>query len=94
MASHYPNTFSVAVYACCREIYSAKRHTGYVGGTEKEAKAYYMMVLTNEFEALEVEDAATKERAQKFVVDQKAEKLSQMHAQEDEKQEVLEESKD
>ena len=86
MSTKYPNTFSVAVYACCREIYSVKKHTGHIGGTKDEAKAHYILVLTKENEALEAQVANSLEiMALKFTIDQQAAKLSQMQAQEDEK---------
>ena len=86
MSSKYPNTFSVAVYACCREIYSVKKHTGHIGGTEAEAKEHYTLVLTKENEVLEAQVANSLEiAALKFTIDQQAAKLNQMQAQEDEK---------
>ena len=61
MASKFPNTFCVSVYACCREQFSSSKHTGHIGGTKDEAKAHFMLVLTEEFEALEAKDATDKE---------------------------------
>ena len=90
MAKKFPNTYSVCVYACCREIYSTKRHTGHVGGTEEEAKAQFMLILTEEFNALEAKDATDKEiKALKSKVEQQAALIDQIHAQDDEKPEKI-----
>ena len=78
MAQKYPNTYSLAVYACCREIHSAKKHTGFIGGTEEEAKAHYTKVLTKENEAQEAKDAAAKEEALKFMIEHQEQKINQM----------------
>ena len=37
IAKKFPNTFSVGIFACCRELFSPKRHCGYFKGTKKEA---------------------------------------------------------
>ena len=49
MAKDFPNTYSLAVYACCREIYSLKNHSGFIGGPKEKAKAYYTEFLTHKF---------------------------------------------
>ena len=41
MAKKYPNTYSLAIYACCREIYSTSKHTGLIGGTKESAVVHY-----------------------------------------------------
>ena len=60
MSFDYQNVFAVAVYACCRENHNSSKHTGHIGGTKDEAKAHFMLVLTEEFEALEAKDASDK----------------------------------
>ena len=37
MAKKYPNTYSVAIFACCREIYKPTKHCGMFGGTHADA---------------------------------------------------------
>ena len=79
MAKKFPNTYHVAAYACCREIYSTKKHTGHIGGTEDEAKAHFMLVLTEEFNALDAKDATEKEiKALKFKIYQQAVLIDQI----------------
>ena len=41
LASSFPNTFHLAFYACCRELYDTERHSGGVGGTKEEVMAFY-----------------------------------------------------
>lgn len=38
LAKMYSNTYHIAVFACCREIYDPSSHTGLVGGTKEQAK--------------------------------------------------------
>jgi hypothetical protein len=33
MASKYKHTYTIALFGCCREIYSPIKHKGYVSGT-------------------------------------------------------------
>ena len=40
-AKDYPNTYHVVVFACCREIYSPKRHSGCFKGPIENARAEY-----------------------------------------------------
>ena len=39
LAKLYPNSYHLAFFACCREVYDPFRHTGCVGGTYEEAVA-------------------------------------------------------
>ena len=41
LAEMYPNTYSIIVFACCRELYDLTRHSGCFGGTREEAKLAY-----------------------------------------------------
>ena len=41
LAEDYPNTYSIIVFACCRELYDLTRHSGCFGGTREEAKLAY-----------------------------------------------------
>ena len=41
LAEDYPNTYSIIVFACCRELYDMTRHSGCFGGTKEEAKLAY-----------------------------------------------------
>ena len=38
-AKTYPNSYHLAIFACCREVYDPFRHTGCVGGSYEEAVA-------------------------------------------------------
>ncbi len=37
LAKFYSNTYHIAVFACCRELYDPSNHTGLVSGTMEEA---------------------------------------------------------
>ena len=81
MAKKYPNTYSLAIYACCREIYSASRHTGLFGGTKESAVLHFTQLLTSEFLAKESSlEAGVKEMAVKQVNDHRDEILNQIKA--------------
>ena len=41
LAKLYPNSYHLAFFACCREVYDPFRHTGCVGGTYDEAVAQF-----------------------------------------------------
>ena len=41
LAEDYPNTYSIIVFACCRELYDLTRHSGCFGGTREEAELAY-----------------------------------------------------
>ena len=41
MAKNFLNTFSVAIFACCREIYKPTKHCGLFGGTKEEAHEHF-----------------------------------------------------
>ena len=49
MAKKYPNTYSVAIFACCREIYKPTKHCGMFGGTTADALKYYNRIAPIEF---------------------------------------------
>ena len=88
MAEKYPNTYSCAVYACCREIYSNKHHTGRYGGTKDEAIAYFAKVLAEELEAKEAVDTAKKAKASRLIAERQEERLNQILGQDDANQEM------
>ena len=49
MAKKYPNTYSVAIFACCREIYRPTKHCGMFGGTHADALEYYKRIAPIEY---------------------------------------------
>ena len=60
-------------------MYSTKKHAGHIGGTEAEAKAHFMLVLTEEFEGQEAKDATNKKiKALEFRIDQQAALINQI----------------
>ena len=40
-ARKYQNSFHLAFYACCREIYDPERHCGGYTGTDEEVTKYF-----------------------------------------------------
>ena len=65
MAKNFPNTFSVAIFACCREIYRPTKHCGFFGGTEEAAREYFNSIAPVEIEAELARGNITKETASK-----------------------------
>ena len=51
MAGKFPNTYSVAIFACCREIYRPTTHCGLFGGTNEAAYEYFKKMAPVEIEA-------------------------------------------
>ena len=41
LAAMYPNSYSIIVFACSRELYDLTRHSGCFGGTREEAELAY-----------------------------------------------------
>ena len=64
MAKKFPNTFSVAIFACCREIYRPTKHCGMFGGTDAEALEFYKHIAPIEYalEATAGEDMKKKKK--------------------------------
>ena len=65
MAKKYFNTYSVGIFACCREIYKPSKHCGLFGGTKQEAVEHFTKILAIEYEAELAADAKKQEEAQK-----------------------------
>ena len=61
MAKKFPNTYSVAIFACCREIYRPTKHCGLFVGTEEDAREYFKHIAPIEYEA----EATTKDEMNK-----------------------------
>ena len=80
MAKKHPNTFSVGIFACCREIFSTTRHCGLFGGTYEEALAHFKKMVTAEIEAKKTEESAAKQEALKQLIEHQAQKLSFVEA--------------
>ena len=41
IAAEYRNSYSVAIFACCREIYDPRVHSGFFKGTKADAEEYF-----------------------------------------------------
>ena len=61
LASAYPNTFHLAFYACCRELYDPARHSGGVGGTKEEVMAFYKKQDEEQKQAIAQEESKNAE---------------------------------
>jgi hypothetical protein len=85
MAKKYSNTFSVGIFACCREIYRPSKHCGLFGGTKEEADAHFRQILTIEYEAELAKDVKKQEEAQRKKNELEAQKLKQIQAVEEAK---------
>ena len=85
MAKGFPNTFSVAIFACCREVYSPSRHCGLVGGTDEAALEYFRKFATVETEAQFAREAITKNEVTTRKKELQAHKFRQIQAIEENK---------
>ena len=63
MAGKYPNTYSVAIFACCREIYRPTYHCGLFGGSDEAAHEYFAKMAPVEAEAKFAQSDIAKETA-------------------------------
>ena len=81
MAKKYPNTYSVAIFACCREIYRPSKHCGMFGGTQEDAQKYYNHIAPIEY-ALE---ATLSDDMKKKKKELELEKFKQIQAIDEEK---------
>ena len=61
MAKNFSNTFSVAIFACCREIYKPTKHCGLFGGTKEEAREHFKKVVAIEIEIEREKETKKKE---------------------------------
>ena len=85
MAKKYSNTFSVGIFACCREIFKPAKHCGLFEGTKQEAIDHFTEIATTRIESLIAEDTKKKEMAIKKMNDLQIQKLDQIEANEDKK---------
>ena len=85
MAKNFPNTFSVGIFACCREIYRPTKHCGLFGGTEEAALEYFNRVAPVEVEAESARDSITKDVISKRKNEREAQKFKQIQAIEEDK---------
>ena len=72
-ASKYPNTYQIALFACCREIFSATKHCGLFAGTELQALIHFSTKQAEEeknklaeFESVEELKRKNKELAERL----------------------------
>ena len=86
MAKKFSNTYLVGIFACCRELFSATKHCGYFGGTKQEAVTHFKKIVSAEVDLRRVE-ASKKEEIVRKINELKAEKLEQIEANEEKKQE-------
>ena len=60
----YPNSFHLAFYACCREIFDVERHSGCLGGTYEQVQEKFKAIEMEQKEAEEL----TKSKAEEMDV--------------------------
>ena len=61
MAKKFSNTYSVGIFACCREIYRPSKHCGLFGGSNEEAYEHYKRIVLVQLEAERAESVKAKE---------------------------------
>ena len=81
MAKKFPNTYSVAIFACCREIYRPTKHCGLFVGTQADAEKYYNHIAPIEY----VLEATLNNDMKKKKKELEAEKFQQIQAIDEEK---------
>ena len=59
------NSYTIALFACCREIHSTQRHTGLFGGSEQQALAHFDAASFTELTARIAKTEAAKAEATK-----------------------------
>ena len=87
IAKKFSNTFSVGIFACCREIFNANKHCDLFSGTENEALVHFTGRLNTRVESLKSEDSKKKEEAIKKMNELQAQKFAQIEANEGKKEE-------
>ena len=87
MAKKYSNTFSVGIFACCREIFNPSKHCGLFEGTKQEAHDHFSDIVTTRIESMKAEDSNKKKEAIKKMNQLQFQKLEQIEANEDKKNE-------
>ena len=85
MAKNFPNTYSVAIFACCREIYRPSKHCGLFGGTKDQAREHFKKVAAVEIETERAKETKKKEDALRKKNELEAQKFKQIQAREEEK---------
>ena len=69
MAKKFSNTYSVGIFACCREIFKPVKHCGLFEGTKQEALEHFTEIVITRIESLKAEDTKKKEKAIKQMND-------------------------
>ena len=85
LAKDNHNTYSVALFACCREIHSTQKHNVLFGGTEQQALAHFDVLSLTELTAEVAETKAAKADAKKKLKQQLDNQISQHKAAEEER---------
>ena len=85
MAGKYPNTYSVAIFACCREIYKPTRHCGLFGGSVEAAREFFKKIALDETEAEFAKSDIAKETARKRKKEIEVQKFKQIQVIEENK---------
>ena len=85
MAKKYSNTFSIGIFACCREIFKPAKHCGLFEGTKQEALDHFTGIVTTRIESMKAEDTKKKEEAIKKINELQAQKFAQIEANEEKK---------
>ena len=63
LAKNNSNSYSVALFACCREIHSTQKHSGLFGGSEQQALAHFDAISFTELTAQIAETESAKAEA-------------------------------
>lgn len=85
IAETFPNSYQIAFFACCRELWNSEDHGGCIGGTKEKAEAYYKeLAAANAKANAEAEQEARCEALEKQLKETQ-EKIEQLHKAEHER---------
>ena len=65
LAKDNTNAYIIGLMACCREIFSSKKHCGLFGGTEQQAFVHFDMMQFTKLQAAANKDGKAKAEALK-----------------------------
>ena len=78
LAKKFPNTYLVAIFACCREIFRPATHCGLVGGPRDKAYELYKKQVTIKLQTERAEDDKAKEKASRRRMNSKLKSSSKL----------------
>ena len=85
LAKNNGNSYSIALFACCREIHSTQKHSGLFSGSEQQALAHFDAISFTELTAQIAKTEAAQAEAKQKLKQQQDDQISQHKSAEDER---------